>query len=262
MLLAKTTVSEEEAGYNGVYSAVLGIIREEDGYTGLVDATDKVLDLAAQYFKNPLYNPTALPDMVLTAQSRHNRLQEYCQTVARKISGVQVEPGNVLASKVSNRKVLVAHGGSDLEKVPRVKGSWRMIEKSMLRPGSPQVVGAAGPSVAQILDASRSTILFQNCHAMRQALDMISSSASPVLVCKGKNRLRTPSAGGWADILLNLIWKDDPEQHVMEVQFYHIKLMMIRQSDAFSGHHAYDRYRSAAEIIEYVEELAMQAEAL
>merc|ERR1719230_1038538 len=92
-------------------------------------------------------------------------------------------------------------------------------------------------------------------------MEIITSDASPVRICRGKNRFKNPSQGGWADVLLNVTWKDDPEQHVMEIQLIHTKLMMIRHSDAFDGHDSYGRLRAAAEVTEVLERLGQEDEA-
>ena len=63
-----------------------------------------------------------------------------------------------------------------------------------------------------------------------------------------KNRFIQASAGGWADILINFTFSDDDEQHVMELQVHHEKMVNVRTGGM--GHKAYDRSRSAFELLE------------
>lgn len=65
-----------------------------------------------------------------------------------------------------------------------------------------------------------------------------------------KDRLTTPSPGGWADILINFKFADDSNKHVCEIQVMHSKMML--QRDAMGGQHdSYVLSRSIAEIFEF-----------
>jgi len=236
---------ELKMGYRPVYSSVLGLIREETSYKLLVDVVDDVLGSCnlGEAAGQASTNPAELVDLVSEAHSRHRRLQKYCREVARRVAGVDLEvPVSELGLSCS------ARGGTDLEKVPPLKGCWRILEKNLLRPELRLTSRRA--RVARTFDVARSTIVFQDVQGMLQAVKVITEIDSPVRVCRGKNRLRNPTEGGWADVLLNVVWKNDPHQHVMEVQFIPIKLMMIRHSSAFNGHNRYALFRAACEVAE------------
>eukprot|EP00408_Alexandrium_pacificum_P028642 CAMPEP_0171208644 /NCGR_PEP_ID=MMETSP0790-20130122/28193_1 /TAXON_ID=2925 /ORGANISM="Alexandrium catenella, Strain OF101" /LENGTH=148 /DNA_ID=CAMNT_0011674243 /DNA_START=123 /DNA_END=569 /DNA_ORIENTATION=+ len=140
------------------------------------------------------------------------------------------------------------------------------MEKSALRPGlyMPRAAGSGadlshiggfvGPVLTdRTLDAARSTIIFDACQGMLAAVELIACEDSPVHIVRGKNRLKNPTSGGWADVMLNVVWKDDPMKHIMEIQLVHMKLMMIRKSDAFKGHDRYASFRAAMEIAEVLD---------
>eukprot|EP00927_Polykrikos_kofoidii_P018204 TRINITY_DN18392_c0_g1_i1.p1 TRINITY_DN18392_c0_g1~~TRINITY_DN18392_c0_g1_i1.p1 ORF type:complete len:1487 (-),score=209.74 TRINITY_DN18392_c0_g1_i1:172-4338(-) len=227
------TVDDNDC-YSLVYGAVLRLIRTEWAYEALVDKADEVIPASVVVPPNhkcPL-------ELILCAIPRHLRLQEYVCSLAEAVGrGVR--------------------GGSSLESVPKVKHIWRILEKSALLGERFQPTGFVTSVITtdQVFDVSRTTMICNDCAEIRAALSLISADSSPVRVCRGKNRFRTPSAGGWADILLNIVWKDDTEDHVMEVQFVHTKLMLIRRSNAFEGHESYGRCRAAMEVLEILTDL-------
>ena len=70
-----------------------------------------------------------------------------------------------------------------------------------------------------------------------------------------KNRWNKPAPGGWADIMINVSFKDAAPGagQVMEIQVIHEKMMMIRKSPAFGGHTSYNLTRAVLEIFETLE---------
>lgn len=232
---------EMRNGYRAVYTSVLGLIREEDEYESLIRRVDDILyntlGMAAY-----LANPATLVDLISAAHVHHQRLQVFCRDLARCVCEVS---GDAPVSELHTR------GGLDLEKVPPPKGCWRILEKNALEPGLyRRGVFADNISTLRCFDAARSTIICRDCKGMLKVVELLVGDESPVRVCRGKNRLRKPSEGGWADILYNVVWKDDPSQHVMEIQLVHVKLMMIRHSHAFKGHDRYGEFRAAMEVSE------------
>jgi hypothetical protein len=45
-----------------------------------------------------------------------------------------------------------------------------------------------------------------------------------------KNRFRSPTKGGWADILINFVFTADKNRHVHEIQIQHCRLLNIRRT--------------------------------
>ena len=80
-----------------------------------------------------------------------------------------------------------------------------------------------------------------------QCLYDIARSGDIVLV-RIKNRFKSPSPGGWADIMVNFYFTSDPHKHICEIQFVHGHLMTARAG--LGGHHVYGKGRAAAELLE------------
>jgi hypothetical protein len=69
-----------------------------------------------------------------------------------------------------------------------------------------------------------------------------------VQVVRVKNRLCTPTSSGWADCLVNFVFREDSDRHVCEIQLVHAKLMLVRKQ--MGAHASYATFRSAAELLE------------
>ncbi|KAJ1461169.1 hypothetical protein M885DRAFT_494766 [Pelagophyceae sp. CCMP2097] len=84
---------------------------------------------------------------------------------------------------------------------------------------------------------------------MLVALEYLATTPG-LAVRRVKDRFSSPTAGGWADCLVNLEFVDDDELrgHVCELQFVHKTLYFVR--DRMGAHHSYDVFRSAAELLE------------
>ena len=65
-----------------------------------------------------------------------------------------------------------------------------------------------------------------------------------------KDRFTSPSPGGWRDVMINYVVRDDPYQHICEMQVTHQKL--VTQRKGLHAHAVYDRTRNAAELLEKV----------
>lgn len=246
--LALAKIEDElQNGYRAVYMSVLGLIREEEEYESLVYKVDEVLHYTAD-LASKLTNPATLVNLVSAAHVHHRRLQIFCRDLARSVCEVD--------GKETHVTELETRGGLDLEKVPPPKGCWRILEKNALQRGfyrRRQSVFAGPISTQRCFDAARSTIICRDCKGMLKVVDLLCGERSPVIICRGKNRFRKPSEGGWADVLFNVVWKDDPSRHVMEIQLVHVKLMMIRHSSAFKGHDRYGEFRAAMEVSEVLD---------
>ena len=57
-----------------------------------------------------------------------------------------------------------------------------------------------------------------------------------------QSRLRS-----WADLLVNIMFPDDPNHHVFELQIYHRDMLLVRQQ--LGGHREYDESRAGEEIL-------------
>ena len=63
-----------------------------------------------------------------------------------------------------------------------------------------------------------------------------------------KNRLQTPTSGGWSDALLTFYFLEDPQKHICEVQLVHADMMRVRKQ--MGAHKGYAVFRCALELLE------------
>jgi hypothetical protein len=60
-----------------------------------------------------------------------------------------------------------------------------------------------------------------------------------VRIVRVKNRLKSPTPGGWADILINFVFDADERfNHVHELQIQHCELVRIREDYGEDSHYA------------------------
>jgi hypothetical protein len=72
-----------------------------------------------------------------------------------------------------------------------------------------------------------------------------------IQVVRMKNRFEHPVKSGWADIFINFIFADDPNQHVHELQIQHQNLTHIRKKWGEDSHYA--GLRVLAELLQTTE---------
>ena len=107
----------------------------------------------------------------------------------------------------------------------------------------------------RLLDLVRGMLVFQTMEGVASALEVLGNSKDRGwTVVRMKNRMRKPTGGGWADVLLNLTKNDDNQHFICELQLVHKKMLVTREE--LGGHDAYDEFRTAAEFLELVQEKA------
>merc|ERR1711865_198813 len=72
-----------------------------------------------------------------------------------------------------------------------------------------------------------------------------------IAVTKVKDRFQNPTDGGWADLLVNFVFIDDPNLHICELQVCHKDLLAVRKH--MGGHEQYSEFRAISEIFEHLE---------
>ena len=72
-----------------------------------------------------------------------------------------------------------------------------------------------------VLDVVRGALLYDDLEGFCRALDAIQNYEG-VEVLRIKDRFSHPTSGGWRDCMLNLVFLDDPNKHVCEVQYSEI----------------------------------------
>jgi hypothetical protein len=125
-----------------------------------------------------------------------------------------------------------------------LKKTSRVVEKSALRPGE-----GRGRS-KWVCDVVRAMLVATSMSAVGSIVRGLSAlhEAGALRVVRIKDRFAQPSAGGWRDLMVNLVIVGDPTRHVCEVQVVHE--MMLTARKGLPGHAIYGIVRSAMELIE------------
>jgi hypothetical protein len=71
-----------------------------------------------------------------------------------------------------------------------------------------------------------------------------------IVITRSKGRFRCPTSGGWADIMVNFYFADDPSQHICELQLVHTQLFTVRKN--MGAHETYAVFRAALELCEVI----------
>ena len=146
-----------------------------------------------------------------------------------------------------------------------LKGGWRALEKMVLRPGALEP-GANPLDSANLLDIVRGSLRCADFNVLVTVLDMllnmddefgndaklsgIDMSKFRIHVHRVKCRFTQPTSGGWADMLINLSFVNDPTKHIVELQLQHEMLLVVRKEGG--AHEKYASFRSAFELLEAV----------
>ena len=105
----------------------------------------------------------------------------------------------------------------------------------------------------RLLDLVRGMLVFQTVEGVAAALELLADPKDRGwTVVRIKNRMREPTGGGWADVLLNLKANDDANHFICELQLVHKKMLVTREE--LGGHDAYNEFRTASEFLELVQE--------
>jgi len=106
-----------------------------------------------------------------------------------------------------------------------------------------------------LLDLVRGMLVFQTVEGIAAALELLANAKDRGwTVVRIKNRMKEPTDGGWADVLLNLKANDDANHFICELQLVHKKMLVTREE--LGGHDAYNEFRTASEFLELVQEKA------
>jgi len=138
----------------------------------------------------------------------------------------------------THRVVKQKFGGGRAE--PKQKRLFRSNEKVWL---------GTGPE--GLLDVARGGVECPSMNSVLKALQYLldASQRGELKLLRMKMRFETPSDGGWRDALVNLVFTDDPTQHICELQIMHEKMMTIRAD--MGAHRDYAQVRGAAELLEF-----------
>merc|ERR1712100_564730 len=120
--------------------------------------------------------------------------------------------------------------------MPMIKGVFRVLEKSALRPES-----------GVPWDMVRAMIVCENMKTIMLVLKYIAEY--PKIVLLEVNDRFTEAKNGWADCALYITSEDEQyKQFVGEIQIVHSSMLFVREK--MGAHHVYDECRFGSELLQ------------
>jgi hypothetical protein len=120
-----------------------------------------------------------------------------------------------------------------------LKGIWRMVEKLELRPN---------PAPERVIDIVRGAICAADIATLAAVLEQLINSPE-VEIVRVKNRFKEPTDSGWADYLVNFVFRADEHQHICELQLLHEKMLLVRKN-MHAHSRSYIWFRTALSLLE------------
>ena len=97
-------------------------------------------------------------------------------------------------------------------------------------------------------DANRVAAIEQLLEKFKVLISASTSGKTKLTVTRIKDRFfKSPSAGGWRDIMINFYLNSDSNKHICELQLVHTQMMTARKG--LPGHAVYNRVRNASELL-------------
>lgn len=128
-----------------------------------------------------------------------------------------------------------------LQLCPSLKRMGRILEKAALRREKTE------RNSSLVFDCVRSLFHADSMKGITAAIAVLLDD-SDIVIVRVKDRFADPAPGGWRDLLVNLYLKDDPLQHICEIQLCH--RTMLKARSGLPGHDMYARTRNASELLE------------
>ena len=119
----------------------------------------------------------------------------------------------------------------------------RALEKTSMKPADDTNLDRAD----NVCDVRRGMLVYSNFGDMVRGIEAIVAHLD-IVIMRTKDRYSSPTSGGWMDLVSNIRFKSDNNAHVCEIQFIHEGLLSVRKT--CGGHIAYNKFRSALEMLE------------
>ena len=187
--------------------------------------------------------------LVLGQQMESNKARAFCQSRTKLIAmyedAVEIKPtfddifGTIAGT--TNGKFTGAPP----------KRIFRALEKTVMKPAGHPNLDMAN----NVCDVIRGMIVYDKFGDMIRGIEATAKHEDVVLM-RTKDRYSSPTSGGWMDLVVNLSFKSDRNAHVCEIQFIHQGLLAVRKM--CGGHHVYNTFRSALELLETHNALALR----
>lgn len=209
-------------------------------------AADRIDENPEKHQQNQNYKPhNAITKLYIDGILVHPQLKALLDNIAKEFRDQVVEARMAPLKKLfrSLEKFVFLDAEDAADKTP-------CKAKNHLHSGdSTRISNEARPEDHQRLcDVVRGSIVCRSMRCLNEAVSRLLKNEQ-VIVTRIKDRFTSPTEGGWADLLVNLYFRNDPQKHIVEVQFIHEKLLIQRKG--VGGHHWYASYRSASEYVEF-----------
>jgi hypothetical protein len=124
-----------------------------------------------------------------------------------------------------------------------IKHLSRALEKTSMKPANDVNLDRAD----NVCDVRRGMLVYSNFGDMVRGIEATVAHLD-IVILRTKDRYSSPTSGGWMDLVMNIKFKSDNNAHVSEIQFIHEGLLSVRKT--CGGHTAYNKFRSALEMLE------------
>ena len=193
------------------------------------------------------------------------RLEECCQS-SKNYPELATQAVTLKPQFDAFVKMLAKKTGSIPLSAP-IKGPWRALEKMVLQSQHQPGQGVETLDASKLCDCLRGAIQCSDFASINTVLELLTyldndlgepdrveeiEQRFRIRLIRAKCRFSQPTSGGWADLLINFRFLDDPSNHVAELQIQHAKLLLVRKEG--NAHVKYNIFRSAFEILETVGE--------
>ena len=215
----EAAISAGNRDFERVYRAVWAVLLSSEAH--LLPRFEKAVGALLECIKRPddkpLQRKEAKDPTTLLVDAAHTKpkFEAVAEQLATLGSGTRLEMQHV------GDKDKHGHETSGLKKLQRV------VEKALLKPASDATVGETD----SVLDVVRAMIVVKDFGVVAAIVEGLKalSDAELVDVLRLKNRFESPSAGGWRDLMINLVIVGDERQHVCEIQIVHEMMLTARK---------------------------------
>ena len=162
----------------------------------------------------------------------------------------EVQPTFETVLREAEQRARPGNGGQEsMVRLAPLKKRFRVVQKMATR-----IDGLEPGDFRQACDIVRGSIV---CETMGHLLGVLLAlhemqAEGTIIIVRTKSRFMVPTAGGWADAMLNFICPGAggaAGQHVCELQLSHATMLKARKE--FGGHKAYAAFREAMELLEH-----------
>ena len=174
-------------------------------------------------------NPEDLFDLYASGRAAYDLFHKFLEKVSSSVEGAYCYKT-----------------GAKEDQLPGMKGIYRVLEKGLFKYNA---VGSTKLNLSKVRDVVRGGIINKTMSGLADVVKYFLEchKSGEITICRIKDRFTQPSDSGWTDMMINFYLAGDRGHHVCEAQLMHHK--MKSQRKAQEGHHAYNVFRAAQEML-------------